>query len=110
MKLLFDHNLSPKLVARLANHYPDSDHVALVGLDQAADLVVWQYAQQHEYCLVTKDTDFNDLVATKGFPPKVIWLRLGNCTTAAVVTLLENQHSTLLQFAQDPQLGLLELL
>jgi predicted nuclease of predicted toxin-antitoxin system len=109
MKLLFDHNLSPKLVTHLAALYPDSSHVAVLGLDTAKDAMVWQYAQQGGYCLVTKDSDFNELLAIKGFPPKIIWIRLGNCTTNAIVTLLQRQHQTILEFAQDDEAGLLEL-
>ena len=44
MKLLFDHDLSPRLVRRLADLYPNASHVALVGLDRATDLAVWTYA------------------------------------------------------------------
>ena len=40
MKLLFDHNLSPRLVARVSDLYPNSNHVYLIGLDQASDEVV----------------------------------------------------------------------
>lgn len=109
MKLLFDNNLSPKLVARLASLYPDSSHVALLGLDAASDLVVWQHARQEGYCLVTKDADFNELLAGKGFPPKVLWIRLGNCTTNAIATLLQQQQQTILEFSQDDEVGLLEL-
>jgi predicted nuclease of predicted toxin-antitoxin system len=81
MKLLFDHNLSPRLVHRLADLYPASSHIFLVGLDQSPDLVVWTYAQINDYIIVTKDTDFSDMSVLRGFPPKVVWLRLGNCTT-----------------------------
>jgi predicted nuclease of predicted toxin-antitoxin system len=109
MKLLFDHNLSPKLVAKLVNLYPASSHVALLGLDTSSDLVVWQHAQQAGYCLVAKDSDLNDLVAAKGFPPKVIWIRLGNCTTSAIVTLLQTHYEAILEFEQEANAGLLEL-
>jgi predicted nuclease of predicted toxin-antitoxin system len=109
MKLLLDHNLSSKLVARLANLYPDTSHVALLGLDTATDLAVWQRAQRDGYCLVTKDSDFNDLLASKGFPPKIIWIRLGNCTTVQIAALLERHHETIAEFIQDDSVGLLEL-
>jgi predicted nuclease of predicted toxin-antitoxin system len=109
VKLLFDHNLSFKLVALLTPLYPDSTHVALLGLQAATDIVVWERAKQESYCLVSKDSDFNDLLASKGFPPKVVWIRLGNCTTAAIATLLEEHHSTLLEFFENPSAGLLEL-
>lgn len=109
MKLLFDHNLSPRLVTQLASLYPDSSHVFLLGLDTASDLEVWQRAKQDGYCLVTKDSDFNDLVAAKGFPPKVVWLRIGNCTTTEIVALLQAQHTVPEAFLQDISVGVLEL-
>lgn len=109
MKLLFDHHLSPKLVKRLAELYPDSSHVATLGLDRASDLEVWKRAQQDGYCLVTKDSDFNDLIASKGFPPKVIWIRLGNCTTAEIASLLQMHQVTIIAFSESDMSGILEL-
>ena len=52
MKLLFDHNVSPRLPARLADIFPDANHVALLGLDQASDEMVWTYARAHGYTIV----------------------------------------------------------
>ena len=51
MKLLFDENLSPKLVASLADIYPDSNHVHRVGLGGATDNEVWEYALKNAYTL-----------------------------------------------------------
>lgn len=73
MKLLFDHNLSPRLVSRPADRYPDASHTSLAGLDRATDIAVWLYAQAHAYTIVTKDADFSDASVLRGFPPKVIW-------------------------------------
>jgi predicted nuclease of predicted toxin-antitoxin system len=109
VKLLLDNNLSPKLVAQLAPLYPDSDHVSRLGLDTASDLEVWRYARQNGFCLVTKDSDFNELLASRKFPPKVIWLRLGNCTAAEIAALLQKHHKTIVEFARDDSVGLLEL-
>lgn len=109
MKLLLDNNLSPKLVTRLVSLYPDSSHVAMLALDTASDVEVWEYALQEGYCLVTKDSDFNELLASKGFPPKVIWIRLGNCTTTEIAALLQTQYEIIIDFAQDHSAGLLEL-
>jgi len=78
MRLLFDHNLSPRLVRGLADRYSDTTHVFLVGLDRASDMAVWTYAQTNDYMIVTKDSDFSDVSVLRGFPPKVIWLRLGS--------------------------------
>jgi len=110
MKLLFDQNLSPRLVRRLDGLYAGSSHVSLVGLDSATDSAVWAYAQANNYCIVTKDTDFNDMIVVRGFPPKVIWLRLGNCTTNAVEQVLRAGHAQIVAFENEPTAGLLELI
>ncbi|MCR4277918.1 MAG: DUF5615 family PIN-like protein [Candidatus Berkelbacteria bacterium] len=107
MRLLFDHNLSPRLVNYLQNDFPDSSHVALLDLERSSDQAVWQYAKTHSYIIVSKDTDFNDFVTLFGFPPKVIWLRVGNCTTSQVLKILQTQKETLHQFSNDPASGLL---
>lgn len=109
MKLLLDNNLSPKLVEQLTDIFPDSGHVALLGLDRAADSVVWDTARARGYTLVSKDADFNELLTTKGFPPKVIWLRLGNCTTNDVEQALRKNHAAILEFDQEDTAGLLEI-
>ena len=83
MKLLFDQNLSPRLVNRLADLYPDSSHVYFVGLDMAPDPVIWEYARDKEFIVMTRDADFSDLNVLLGFPPKVIWIRRGNCALQA---------------------------
>ena len=70
MKLLFDHNLSPRLVHRLVDLYPDTTHVFLVGLDRTSDLTVWAYAQTNDYIIITKDSDFSDVVCYADFRPK----------------------------------------
>jgi predicted nuclease of predicted toxin-antitoxin system len=75
MKLLFDQNLSPRLVNRLADLHPDSQHVSFIGLDQADDRGVWTYANQYNFTVVTRDSDFGELTVLKEFPPKVIWIR-----------------------------------
>jgi predicted nuclease of predicted toxin-antitoxin system len=109
MKLLLDHNLSPRLVRRLADLYPDISHVFLIGLAQVNDLEIWSYARANEYIIVTKDSDFSDISVLLGFPPKVIWLRLGNCTTSAVEQALRSGQSIISAFINDPLSGVLQL-
>lgn len=69
MKLLFDQNISPRLVARLADLYPGSNHVYPLGLDRMMDQEVYEYARREGFLLVTKDADFSDLCMLRGFPP-----------------------------------------
>jgi predicted nuclease of predicted toxin-antitoxin system len=81
VKLLLDHNISHKLVARLADVFPDSTQTRLLNLGRTNDPQLWLIAQAHGFIFVTKDKDVAELAILRGAPPKVIWLRMGNCTT-----------------------------
>ena len=109
MKLLLDHNISPHLANRLADIFSGSSHVTFHILDKATDLEVWQFAHDYDFKLVTKDSDFYDLSLLRGFPPKVIWLRIGNCTTTAIEKLLRSNWQEILLFEIDPEAGILAL-
>ena len=110
MKLLFDQNLSPRLVIQLVDVFPDSQLVFQLGLDRASDDDIWTYASDHEFIIVTKDADFSELSALRGFPPQVLWLCLGNCTTAEIEALLRRHQTTIQQLFNDPEAGTLALL
>lgn len=88
MKLLFDENLSPQLVAELSAEFSGSVHVHDVGLGTAADSAVWDYARNNGFVIASKDSDFADLSVLYGAPPKIVWIRRGNCSTAAIAALL----------------------
>ena len=109
MKLLFDQNLSPKLPARLTDLHPGSDHVINQGLDQATDQQVWDFAKANDFTIVTKDSDYPNLVGLRGHPPKVLWLRLGNCTTQQVEDAIRANDTAVHTFATDPAAGVLEI-
>jgi predicted nuclease of predicted toxin-antitoxin system len=72
------------LVNRLADLFPGSSHVQSEGLDSGDDNQVWEHARLNDFAIVTKDEDFNNLSVVRGSPPKVLWVQLGNCTTAQV--------------------------
>ena len=76
MKLLFDQNLSFKLCQALADLFPGSSQV--------------QRAKANAFALVTQDSDFADMAALYGTPPKVIWLRCGNQPTHVIEKLLRD--------------------
>jgi predicted nuclease of predicted toxin-antitoxin system len=98
LKLLFDENLSPLLTQRLGDLYPDSSHVELSGLLSADDRDVWDFAREQGFVIVTKDSDFSELSVLRGSPPKVIWLRIGNCTTARAESALRRASSEIGEF------------
>jgi predicted nuclease of predicted toxin-antitoxin system len=105
MKLLFDQNLSPKLVNRLADLFPGSSHVQQEGLDCADDNQVWDHARQNGFAIVSKDEDYNNLSVLRGSPPKVIWVQLGNCTTAQVEAGFRARFADIEAFDKDPSVG-----
>jgi predicted nuclease of predicted toxin-antitoxin system len=109
VKLLFDNNLSVRLVSLLQSEYPDASHVALVGLERGSDSDIWQYARALQYTVVTKDSDFNDLSMQVGPPPKIVWLRIGNCTTAQIAQVLRDAQAALTHFAVDSAAAVLVL-
>lgn len=109
MKLLFDQNLSPRLVGRLADLFPGSQHVQDVGLDQALDEQVWEHARQHGHTIVSKDDDFQDISIVSGNPPKVLLLQLGNCSTQQVENSIRSHLPDIESFEQEDSVGVLLL-
>ncbi len=93
MKLLFDENLSPKLVRRLAEAFPDSAHVDRVGLGSEQDDDIWEYAKKNKFTIVSKDSDLHEKSLLKGYPPKVVWIRRGNCTIKQIDEILLNHKA-----------------
>ena len=98
MKLLLDENLSPRLADALAHLYPGSKHVAALGLEAVADGDIWAFAKANGFAIVSKDSDFVNRSALKNRSPKVIWIRLGNCSTNDVERLLRSRHGTIREF------------
>ncbi len=88
MKLLFDENLSPKLPRLLAVLFPSSAHARECGLLGLPDEDVWEYARANNFVIVSKDSDFQQRSLLYGHPPKLVWLRIGNCTTQQLVQLI----------------------
>jgi predicted nuclease of predicted toxin-antitoxin system len=109
VKLLLDQNLSPRLAHTLAPVYPDTTHVRDVGLQAADDDTVWAYAAEHGFVIVSKDADFHQRSFVLGPPPKVVWIRRGNCSTVEIEGILRNHEADLLAFERDDQEAFLAL-
>ncbi|MEP7211801.1 MAG: DUF5615 family PIN-like protein [Acidobacteriota bacterium] len=109
MKLLFDENLSPAPPRRLIDIFPGSVHVRDVGMKAADDPVVWDFAKANNFLIVSKDADMHDLSLVFGNPPKVIWRRLGNCSTRQVEEVLRRELEIIRLFFKDDSSSLLAL-
>jgi predicted nuclease of predicted toxin-antitoxin system len=109
MNLLFDENLSHKLAQLLADIFPDSVHVREIGLKAADDPVAWEYAKNNGLMIVSKDSDMHQRSFVFGQPPKVVWVRLGNCSTSDVEKLLRKNFAVIKAFYEDDYASFLSL-
>jgi predicted nuclease of predicted toxin-antitoxin system len=110
MRFLFDQNISHRILSFLPDHFRESVSVKSCGLINSLDRVVWEFAREHKYTIVTQDSDFNDLNLVFGFPPKIIWLRTGNLRTQQIVSLLQDYKTEITNFLDDETHGCLEIL
>jgi predicted nuclease of predicted toxin-antitoxin system len=109
LKLLFDQNLSRKLVSRLADIFPNASHVQFHELAEKTDTEVWEFAKLNDFCIVTQDADFAERSRLYGSPPKVVWLRCGNTPTNQVETLIRSGQEAIQELLGNPTLHCLEL-
>lgn len=109
MKLLLDQNLSRKITGRISEIYPESCHISSIMAEEASDREIWFYAREHGYVIVTKDDDFEQRSVLLGHPPKVIWIRLGNCRTEDVVGVLTRYQNVIRNFFEDNEKSILPL-
>ena len=103
MKLLFDENLSARLPGVLADAYPGSVHVHDCGFGNADDSVIWQYAKDNGFTIVSKDSDFQERSILLGQPPKLVWLRAANCSTKEIENLLRTALPIIKRFVQEDE-------
>jgi len=109
MKLLFDENLSRRLVNLLAAEFPDSTHVDIAGLRARPDVEIWEAARSGGFVIVSKDNDFRQLSFLHGAPPKVVWLSVGNASTAIIAELMRAEANRLRAFEAHPEASLMVL-
>ncbi len=100
-RLLFDQNLSPRLAEQISDIFPGSQHIAAIGLGNASDRMVWEYAREHDLVIVSKDADFSDMGLLRELSPKVIWIRRGNCSTREIELLLRSHVEAISAFGDD---------
>ena len=101
MKLLLDQNISFRVVNLLTTTFEKVDHVKTLGLTDASDIEIWDYAFQNNYTIITFDSDFIDLATLKGTPPKIIWLRFGNSSNLKIANKLLSNAEAIQNFAEN---------
>ena len=99
----------PRLIHRLASLFIQAAHVRDVGLKQASDFVIWDWAKTNGYTIVTTDADFADICGERGWPPKVVHLAECNFPLRTIESLLRKYAVRITEFQDDPDTGLLVL-
>ena len=109
VKLLFDQNLSHRLIGSLADIFPEAAHVRTFNLERADDETLWGFARDRGRVIVSKDADFRQRSFLRGAPPKVIWLNVGNCSTERIEEVLRTHVIRIIAFDRDPLASFLVL-
>jgi predicted nuclease of predicted toxin-antitoxin system len=109
MKLLIDRMLSHRLERHLEPHFPGTEHVDKTQRTDAEDMEVWEYARDNGFTILTKDADFLEISGKQGWPPKLIKLNIGNCSTPEVVKLLTSRKGKIEEFHEDKEAGLMQM-
>ncbi len=110
MKILVDQNISFRLIPRIQASFPETVHVKDLGLINFKDFRIFQYARQNQFVAVlTLDEDFYNIQLEHGAPPKVVWIRTGNCSTAMLASVILQNAELIQNFLHDEQLDCLEL-
>jgi predicted nuclease of predicted toxin-antitoxin system len=102
MKLLFDQNISFRIVAKLSEIFPGSEQVRRLMLENRKDRLIWEYARSNGFTIVSCDTDFYDLSCLHGHPPKVIWVRMHNPSTEELAIALRLRMDIIIDFINSP--------
>ena len=110
MRLLFDQNISHRILTHLPEKFSGSTSVKAEGLLNASDIDIWEFARKQDFTIVTQDSDFIDLNSLHGFPPKVIWIRTGNLKTKQIVELLEDHFDEIESFLAERKYGCFEII
>jgi len=109
MKLLFDQNVSHRIVTLLEKEFKEARQVRHLKLENSTDNQIWLFARENDYCIVTFDADFIDIATLKGTPPKIIWLRLGNTSTVAIANKIISNKSQIYDFLLSADSAFIEI-
>ncbi len=110
MKLLLDSNISFRLAKYLEPYFSEIIHVDhCVLIAPATDLAIWEYAYQNNLIIVTKDDDYLDILNLKGFPPKIVLLKIGNQKNKYILQSLTDNINDIVDLFETDKYGVLEI-
>ncbi len=109
MILLFDQNISFRVIKWIEDIFPGAISVRETGLVNPHDIQIWEYAKKHDCTIVTFDSDFIDISNLRGYPPKIIWLKTGNTSTRNIANRIRAEQMSILEFLNKTENAFLEI-
>jgi len=103
MKFLVDVQLPGTLVRWLKNRNHDAVHVLERNLGQTDDRTLWRIAKEEGRIMVSKDEDFFILATRPNDTGHLLWLRMGNCRTNQLLTLINQHWNSIVQAFEEGQ-------
>jgi predicted nuclease of predicted toxin-antitoxin system len=99
MTIWVDAHLSPAIATWITSTF-GLEAIALrdLGLRDAEDPEIFEAAKAQAAIVMTKDSDFIDLVNRLGAPPQIIWLTCGNTSNSRLRKILSETLPRALEF------------
>ena len=111
MKILIDQNISHRVIPHIQAEFQNVEHVRNLGLTDANDFQIFQFARKNQFDVIfTLDEDFNNLQLEHSIPPKIVWFRVGNCSTTLLASIIIEKSEVIKNFCEDASLRCLEIL
>lgn len=108
MKLLFDQNISHRIIKLLADEFSGCSQIRQLQLENKTDKEIWTFAGQNNFTVVTFDADFYEFSNLYGHPPK-IWLRFGNNISSGIADVLIEKKQLINDFIKQDEFSCLEM-
>lgn len=110
MKVLIDQNISQRILPLLAHQFDILNHVRQLGLTDADDYEIFMFARDNGYqAVITADEDFIKLINQFSQPPKIVWIRAGNCSTRVLSELLTDKVQMIREFIVGDDFDIYEI-
>jgi predicted nuclease of predicted toxin-antitoxin system len=103
--LILDAQLPPTLAVWISDTFKiDCFSATFLGLRDASDIEIFNFARQNQSIVITKDDDFVELLNRLGSPPKILWLTCGNTSKERLKVIFENHLKTSLELLKSTNL------
>lgn len=110
MKIVIDQNISFRIIPHITHLFSEVAHVRSLGWTDFPNILIFRNAKQQEFdTILTLDEDFENIILENSPPPKILWLRVRNCSTIHLAEIIINKIEIINEFLNDKELDCLEI-